>query len=195
MRWHTQLIVLIAASPAAAGAAVMEPSQTHPYRKDWKRSTVGKVPLGGVVAKAGIGQALGHPRNYGGGVAGFGKRVGAGFASHAVKTTVEHMVAAPLHEDLHYHRSTKNGFGPRFGHAVKSTVMTSSTKTGKEHPAVGRLSGHAAAGAVSQVALHAGSGAATAGIGLAADAGANVAREFWPRHNRGHAGRRTSRPT
>jgi hypothetical protein len=32
--------------------------------------------------------------------------------------------------------------------------------------------------------LSAGSGASTAGVGLAADAGANVAREFWPRHHR-----------
>ena len=67
--------------------------------------------------------------------------------------------------------------------ALKSTVITHSTRSGKAHPAVGRLSGHAAAGVVSQVALHAGSGAATAGFGLAAEAGLNVAREFWPHHN------------
>ena len=139
--------------------------------------------MGGVAAKAGIGQLRGHPRNYGGGMAGFGKRLGAGFTTHAVKTTVEHVIAAPLHEDLHYHKADKSGFSPRLWHALKSTVITHSTRSGKAHPAVGRLSGHATAGIVSQVALHAGSGAATAGLGLAAEAGVNVAREFWPRHN------------
>lgn len=156
----------------------------HPYRKHWKRTMTAKPIIGGVVARAGVAQLRGRPRNYGGGVAGFGKRVGAGFATHAVKTTVEHAISGPLHEDLHYHRSTKTGFAPRLGDALKSTVVTRNTRTGKQRPFVGRVSGHAAAGAVSQAALHAGSGASTAGVGLAAEAGANVAREFWPRHKR-----------
>lgn len=181
-------ILSVTLSFTVANAAVTRarPAQTsrrtHPYRQHWKHATFGKQAAGRVVAGAGIGQLSGHPRNYGGGVAGFGKRLGAGFTSHAVGTTVEHAVAAPLHEDLHYHRSEKKGFAPRLGHALKSTVITTNTHTGRRRPAVGRLSGHAAAGAVSQAALHAGSGAATAGVGLAADAGANVAREFWPRH-------------
>lgn len=177
-------LVLITASLATAYAAVEQPEHdTHPYQRHWKQSTFGKVALGGVVVKVGIGQLRGHPRNYGGGMAGFGKRLGAGFTTHAVKTTVEHIIAAPLHEDLHYHKSGKTGFRPRLWHALESTVITHSTRSGKAHPAVGRLSGHATAGIVSQVALHAGSGAVTAGVGLAAEAGVNVAHEFWPRHN------------
>jgi hypothetical protein len=178
-----QLIVLIVVSLSFADAAETQGPKAHPYREHWKQSTFGKPALGGVVVKAAVGQMLDHPRNYGGGIAGFGKRLGAGFATHTVKTTVEHIVAAPLHEDLHYHRSTTSGFGPRLAHALTSTVVTSNTRTGKQRPAVGRLSGHAAAGIVSQVALHAGSGVATAGYGLAADAGMNVAREFWPRRS------------
>jgi hypothetical protein len=76
------------------------------------------------------------------------------------------------------------------GHALASTVVTRNTRNGKHTVAAGRISGHAAAGAVSQAALHAGSGASTAGIGLAADAGANVGREFWPHHRRHHQPRR-----
>src|SRR5436305_10650139 len=93
-------------------------------------------------------------------------------------------MAAKLHEDLHYHRSNKHGVGPRLGYALKSTVVTRNTKTGKRAPAAGRIAGHAAAGAFTQGALAAGSGASTAGVGLAADAGANVAREFGPRRHR-----------
>ena len=186
--------ILAAVSLAAAHAAPALPKsdqpkpdqpnqEAHPYRKHWKQSIAGKAGVGGVVLKAGIGQLFGHPRNYGDGLEGFGRRLGAGFATHAVKTTVEHAIAAPLHEDLVYHPSNMTGFRPRVLYALKSTVITHSTRSGKAHPAVGRLSGHAAAAVVSQVALHAGSGATTAGVGLAAEAGLNVAREFWPRHN------------
>jgi hypothetical protein len=99
-----------------------------------------------------------------------------------VGRTIEHGLAARLHEDLHYKPSNKRGFGPRLGYALKSTLVTRNTRTGKATPAAGRIAGPAAAGAFSQGVLAAGSGAATAGIGLAADAGANVAREFIPRH-------------
>src|SRR5512140_2262992 len=83
-----------------AGWAVA-PRQHHPYRSHWKRQTFGKGALARVAAGAGINQIRHHPREFGGGAAGFGKRAGFGFATHSVKTTVEHLVAAPLHEDLH----------------------------------------------------------------------------------------------
>lgn len=168
------LLAWLLASMSMASAVV--PPARHPYRKHWKQTTVGKRPVAGVAAKAGA-KSIRH----GGGVAGLGKNIGTGFATHAVKTGVEHAIAGPLHEDLHYHRSTKSGFGPRMQHALVSTVVTSNTKTGKRTPAAGRVAGHAAAGAVSQVAIAGASGASTAGIGLGAEAGANVAREFWPR--------------
>lgn len=153
----------------------------HPYRKHWRESVAGKRAVGRVVAGAAIGQARNSPRKYGQGAAGFGKRVGAGLASNAVGRTVEHGLAARLHEDLHYHPSNKHGVGPRLGYALKSTVITRNTRTGKQTPAAGRIAGHAAAGAFTQGVLAAGSGAATAGVGVAADAGANVVREFVPR--------------
>ena len=172
------LLVLVVAPMAAA---------RHPYRQHWKHATYGKHAIAGVAAGAGVDHLRRRPRQWGGGASGFGKRLGAGFATNSVKTTVEHAVAAPLHEDLHYHRSTKRGFGPRLGHALTSTVVTRNTRSGKRTPAAGRLSGHAAAGAVSQALVPAASGASTAGIGLAANAGSNVAREFWPRHKRHYA--------
>jgi hypothetical protein len=153
----------------------------HPYVKRWKNATVGKGALARVAAGAGINQLRNHPANYGGGITGFGKRLGAGFATNAVDRTVEHVIAARLHEDLNYQPSNKHGVGPRLAYALESTVVTHDTRTGKAKPAVGRIAGHAAAGAFAQGVLVAGSGAATAGIGLGVDAGANVAREFVPR--------------
>jgi len=155
--------------------------ENHPYRRSLRHSTVSKQAIGRVTAGAAIGQLRHAPRKYGGGIAGFGKRLGAGFATNAVGQTVKHGVAAKLHEDLHYHRSNKQGIAPRLGYALKSTVITHNTRTGKTRPAAGRIAGHAASGAFTQGVLAAGSGASTAGLGLAADAGANVVREFLPR--------------
>ena len=182
MRFIIVLLTLMLA-PASMLDAVVS-GQRHPYVKHWKASTFGKLPVAGVAARAGLAHLRNRPPQWGGGAAGYGKRLGAGFGIHAVKTTVEHVVASPLHESLHYHHSNNSGVAPRLGHALASTVVTRNTKTGRRVPAAGRLSGHAAAGAVSQVAIAGVSGASTAGIGLAADAGANVAREFWPRHRR-----------
>jgi len=134
-----------------------------------------------VTAGAAINHLRKKPAKYGGGIGGFGKRLGAGLATNAVGQTAKYAVAAKLHEDLHYHRSNKHGIAPRLGYALKSTVITRDTRNGKRRPAAGRLAGHAAAGAFTQGVLAAGSGASTAGVGLAADAGANVVREFYPR--------------
>lgn len=161
----------------------------HPYISRWKHATFGKGAVARITAGAGINQLRGHPHNYGGGISGFGKRVGAGFASNAVGRTVEHGLAARLHEDLNYHPSGKQGVGPRLGYALESTVVTHNTRTGKRIPATGRIAGHAASGAFAQGVLMAGSGAATAGVGLGVDAGANVAREFMPHKRRSAAHR------
>jgi hypothetical protein len=183
VRARILVVLLISLAEVTSAAAIQ---QNHPYRKHWREATVGKRAVGRVVAGAAIGQARNHPRNYGGGAAGFGKRLGAGFASNAVGRTVEHGLAAKLHEDLDYRRSNKHGVAARLGYALKSTVVTHNTRTGKSTPAAGRMAGHAAAGAFSQGVLAADSGAATAGIGVAADAGANVVREFAPRHKTRH---------
>ena len=185
---RTAAIVAMMMVGGIAHAAVQ---RSHPYREHWKHSTYGKHALLGVTAGAGVAHMQNQPHQWGRGAAGFGKRVSSGFATHAVKSTVEHAVAAPLHEDLHYYRSNKRGFGPRLRHALVSTVITRNTRSGKRTAAAGRISGNAAAGAVSQAWLPAASGASTAGVGLAADAGSNVAREFWPHHRHRRAKRRT----
>jgi hypothetical protein len=179
---RTAVLLTALLLPAATAQAVVPAKQkSHPYRRRWKKATFGKSAAARVAAGAGVAQLRKSPRRWGGGASGFGKRLGAGFATHGVKTTVEHAVAGKLHESLDYQRSTKPGFKRRLGHALASTVIAKNTKTGKKTPAAGRLSGHAAAGAFTQGVLHAGAGASTAGIGLGVDAGANVAREFWPR--------------
>ena len=139
------------------------------------------------LAVVGIGVGISHarnsPRQWGQGASGLAKRAGVGFAGHAVKTTVEYAVAAPLHEDLHYDRSPSTKFMPRLNHALIRTVVARNTRSGNQQIAAGKLSGHAALGAFSAAVVPAASGASTAGISIGVSAGSNVAREFWPRRD------------
>src|SRR5437762_12669064 len=107
------LLAIILGTTQMSSAVVSR--QRHPYVRHWKKSTFGKRPMAGVAGRAGVAHLQNSPQQYGRGAAGFGKRLGAGAATHAVKTTVEHGVAAPLHEDLHYHRSNRRGVAPRLG--------------------------------------------------------------------------------
>lgn len=183
-----KLIIVLATTIAFAA----EPVSKHPYRQEYKKQTFGKKAVIGTAARAGVGQALNTPKEWGRGPAGFGKRVASGFATHVVKNTIEFPIAAARHEDLRYHPSTKKGFGPRLEHALVSTVVTNKTTTGKRTVASGRISGAIGSGLISRAwqpaaARTVGAGFASAGVTLGAQAGANVAQEFWPRHKKHYA--------
>jgi hypothetical protein len=83
------------------------------------------------------------------------------------------------------------------GYAVKRTfIVPKSNRPGKKTVALGRISGNMGTGMISRAwqpasAAGLGSGLATGGIGLGADVGVNMAREFWPR--KPHAVRRNRR--
>ena len=160
--------------------------EAHPYRKQYVKETFGKKAYVGTAGRAAMGQAVNHPHEWGRGPAGFGKRLASGFATHVVKNSIEYGVAGIRHEDLQYHRSDKRGFGPRLKHALVSTVVTHKTTTGRRTVASGKIAGAMGSGLISRVwqpaRLHTvSSGLATGGITLGAEAGMNVAREFWPR--------------
>jgi hypothetical protein len=150
-------------------------------------------PASGVrsAVAAGIDQAAGTPSEWGGGIKGFGRRLGSAFGTHIIRSTIHFGVSKMLHEELDYHRSEKQGFRPRFTYALVATVVTRKTTTQKQTVAVGEISGILGGGLISRlwhpVRFHTvGSGLSSAGIGFAAEAGMNVMREFWPeiRHPR-----------
>ena len=176
----------------AISAFAAETVSNHPYRHDYKKQTFGKKALISTGARAAVGQALNTPKGWGRSPAAFGKRVASGFATHVVKNSIEYPIAAARHEDLRYHPSNKKGFGPRLEHALVSTVVTQKTTTGKKTVASGRISGAVGSGLISRAwqpaaARTVGAGFASAGVTLGAQAGANVAQEFWPRHKKYYA--------
>jgi hypothetical protein len=170
MRAKAIVIAMLLMATMGAGAAT---SRRHPYRRQYKRETFGKKALVGVGARAAIGRR-----------GSVGSRLATGMAGHVVNNTIKFGVGAARHEDLHYHRSNRKGFGPRMRHALVSTVVTRKTTTGKKTVAAGNISGAMGSG------MLLGSGAATGGITLGASAGANVAREFWPRKKKKARARR-----
>jgi hypothetical protein len=177
-------MTLIAAAVGLTNAAETNAAQ-HPYRREYVKRTVGKKAIGPVLGGAVVRQIRNSPHEWGHGASGFGKRVGSSFGTNLVKNSIELPVAAVRHEDLHYYRSDKKGFFPRLRHALVSTVVTRKTTNGEKTVASGRLSGAFGSGLVASAWQPAGfsvaGGAATGGITMGAAAGANVAREFWPR--------------
>ncbi|HLK64621.1 MAG TPA: hypothetical protein VKU19_14350 [Bryobacteraceae bacterium] len=156
-------------------------------RKDLRHRIVNKQAVGGSVARAGIGTAINSPHQWGRGPDGFAKRLGSSFGKHVIKETVQAGVAAAHHENLRYQPSHLNGTWPRVKYAVKSTFVVPRTNKAGKTVALGRVSGNMAAGMASQLwmpAASVGAGVATGGVGLAADVGVNVTREFWPRHRK-----------
>jgi hypothetical protein len=165
-RTYRLLTAIAFLAMAGNGYAVTKKAQ-HPYRTEYKKKTFGKQAIAPVVGGAALNRGKGS----------FGQHLATGFEGHIVKNTVEYGVAGIRHEDLHYYRSTKKGFGPRMRHALVSTVVTRKTTTGRKTAATGKISGAAATGLIA-------GGAASGGIAIGADAGANVAREFWPRKHK-----------
>jgi hypothetical protein len=153
-------------------------------RNQLRRRIVNKRAVAGSLARAGVGTAINSPHQWGRGPEGFAKRAGSSFGRHVIKETIQGGVAAAHHENLHYQPSNLQGTWPRMKYAVKSTFIVPRTNRPGKTVALGRVSGNLGAGLISQAwmpAASVGAGVATGGIGLGADVGVNVAREFWPR--------------
>lgn len=190
MRNSLAILLLVSISAISANASIRHHGTKHPMRREYVRSTYGRGAALHATAAGGFNHLRNSPKQWGRGPAGFGKRVGSAFGTHAVKNTIAYGVAGVRHEDLHYQKSTDRRFSRRLRHALVSTVVTRKTTTGKRTAAAGKISGSMGAGFISRAwqpaAMHtAASGAATGGILLGGEAAANVAREFIPaRHHR-----------
>jgi hypothetical protein len=135
-------------------------------------------------AAAGIRQAEGSPKEWGGGAKGYGERVGSGFAQHVINHTLRYGISAALHEDNRYFVSGQTGFLRRTEYAIKSTLLARHDN-GKQYLSISRIGSDAGAAFISRVwqprsTTSAGDGAESFGITVASDIGFNVFREFWP---------------
>jgi hypothetical protein len=155
-----------------------------------RRAVIGKRAVAGAGVSAGFRTATNRPHEWGRGPTGAVKRFGSSLAQGAVKNGIEFGVAGLRKEDLHYQRSNKHGVLPRMAYAAKRTfVVPKKNRPGKKTVAASRIAGNMGAGVISRAwqpasAAGIGAGVASGGIGIGAEVGANMAREFWPRKKR-----------
>ena len=176
-------VVMMASLAPAAG-----PPQ--PVMRQYRRKILNPQAAARSAATAAINTARNVPHEWGSGAGGFAKRAAASFGQHVVSGTIEFGVGRALHEDLQYHRSNLQGTWPRLEYAVKSTFIVPHTDRPGKTVAVGRIAGRMGGGLVSRAWMPAsaagvGAGLASGGIGLGADVGMHVAREFWPHGKQG----------
>jgi hypothetical protein len=179
-------VVLLLILFTSAAAAVSPRQQGANYR----REVINKRAAAGSAAAAAVGTARNSPHEWGRGPAGFAARFGSSFGQHVVKDTIQFGVAAWHRENLHYQRSNLQGTMPRMKYALKATFIVPKTdQPGHKTVALSRISGNMGAGLISRAwqpasAAGLGAGLASGGIGLGADVGVNMAREFWPRNHK-----------
>jgi hypothetical protein len=175
-------------SVSGATSAAVRPEFTPLTASErWKlyfTSTFGPGAIARAAAVGGIAQQSGTPKEWGGGAEAYGERVGNAFAAHVIRQTLESGAAAALHEDNRYIRSTDTGFWKRTRHAV-SSVFIARNAAGAEHFACSRFGGAVGSSFISRIwqpqsTNTSGDAAVNFGIGIAADMGWNMVKEFRP---------------
>jgi hypothetical protein len=191
VRWAAATVCVLMLMTSDAAAAVRHsPPSRHRVLRQYRKKVFSPESAARALASGSINTARNHPHEWGDGAGGFAKRVGSAFGQHVVKGTIEVGVGTLRHEDLRYRRSNLQGTWPRLKYAVKSTFIVPRTDRRGKTVATGRIAGNIGGGLVSrawQPASTAGIGAglASGGIGLGADVGIHVAREFWPHGKHG----------
>lgn len=185
--------ILFTAVEGPANSAERERDRRTPSAAQVAKRTLGPKGILKAGAGAAISQANNTPSEWGQAAVGFGKRFGSAMGKHILRSAIHYPVARVLHEEFGYRPSGETRFGPRLKYALMGTVITHKTTTGRRTVAVGEISGAFGSGLMSRLWQPAstrtlGAGFASGGVTLGADAGFNVAREFWPeiRHPHRH---------
>jgi hypothetical protein len=152
----------------------------------WKQNyfSVGAY-FGPVFSSLAFDQASNSPSEWGGGMEGYGKRLGNRVAVAMLQGTFQAALAAPLHEDVRYISSGKDtGFKKRALHAIAFSFVTYNSH-GHITPNIANLTSYYASTAISTAwyPVH-GSTASyiltTASEQVALSIPVNLLQEFWP---------------
>jgi len=140
--------------------------------------------FGPVMTALSLDQASGTPREWGGGLPGFGRRVASRAGTAVLQGTFQAPLAALLHEDVRYISSSQHSLKRRAAHAVLYSFLTYNNQG---HPTlnVANISSFYASTAVSTVWLPGIKNAvrytfSNASEQIALGFPLNVFQEFWP---------------
>lgn len=100
--------------------------------------TSGLRGFGGALVSAAIGQGVGSPNEWGGGVAGFATRYASGFGGNLSRQTFAWTLESITHEDPRYFPSERKGFKARSFNALKQSIYCK-TDRGNGSFAYGRV--------------------------------------------------------
>jgi hypothetical protein len=133
---------------------------------------------------AGIAQAEGRPKEWGGGATGFADRYASAFGTNLSRQAIAFGVESAMHEDPRYFPSEDKAFGARMKSVLIQTV-TVRTDSGTRQIAYGRICGAFGAGELSNAwqprsTASFGDGLQRGAIMLGGDAGYNFLQEFVP---------------
>jgi hypothetical protein len=183
----------------ALGPSAIASNPADSDAKTYVKHTYGPIAVGRSALGAGVAQAEDTPHEWGQGAVGFGRRFASALGTHILKKSIEYPVAKLHHEPFGYRPSTKNGFKPRLLYALTAVVITHKTTDGSRTVHSAEIFGDFGAGLLSRLWQPASTRTLAAGFGsagtmLAADAGYNVLREFWPeiRHPHSHEAARAA---
>ena len=128
-------------------------------------------------------QATGSPKEWGGGMEGYGRRLASRTAGGIIQGTVQATVAPLLHEDVRYIASTETATGRRILHALVYSVVTYNGH-GRPTPNLALIGADFASAGISTRWLPKQDSVArytviSAGEQLAMGAAINLIQEFW----------------
>jgi len=149
----------------------------------WKETSAPSTLLG-VVAYAGILQAINSPDDWGQTPDAYGKRVASTAAWLGIRSTLAFGLDTTLREDPRYFRSAGGGFLRRVGHAVRGTILTR-TDSGGETISAWRIGSDYGSAIISNLWYpdHLDTvreGLIQGSIGMGFDLLRNIGSEFWP---------------
>ena len=166
------------------GETVFMPMTEAQRFRRYVKDTLTPVSLVTSAVVAGIGQWEDHPKEWGQGAEGFGRRYASAYAEHVVRETLIFGASSALHEDNRYIRSGQSGFGARLRYAIESTFLAR-RDDGSRCFSFSRVGGFAGAAVISRLwqppsTGGAGSAAGNFASSMGVAVGFNVAREFLP---------------
>lgn len=171
------------ATPVAAVTEPVAPLDLKGKRDYFLKATFSPEAIGRIVFTSGFSQ-MGGSNAWGSGLEGWGHRVGARYAEHVTKRSIQFGIGALRGEDPRFFRSNKDGFWARTAFQLKRTV-TVQMDNGSTSVAVGKLAGTFGANALSSYwdprrpdPLK--NGLTSTGINLGTDLATRMLREFWP---------------
>lgn len=152
--------------------------------KFYAKSLFGPFQFLAAATSAGITQWEDVPAAWGQGAEGYGHRFGNYFAKQSTQRTLRLGLEELLHEDNRYFTSGEHGFRRRIFYALERSVLARK-EDGTSRLSISQIGSTAGASFISRLWQpstnnSAGDGATSFAIGMAANAGLNVLREFLP---------------